>query len=193
MFHSEMPVFTKALIILTSLLVLSAGAAFGQAGYIGLYADPEGINCSVSDDGSGQVTAYVIHRAASGTTGSQWKIEASDGFDMTYVGESLSYVAMGNTQSGISMSYGSCLGSQILLCTITYVSNGSSSPCSYLQVVADPNSDSGAIEVMNCASQKNPGNGSRLYVNPDGSCACGQVNPIEETDWGRIKAMFADR
>jgi hypothetical protein len=188
-----MPNIRKAFMILTSLLVLTAGAAFGQTGYIGLYADPEGVDCTTSDNGNGQVTVYVIHRAVSGTTGSQWRIEASDGFDMTYLGESLSYVAMGNTQSGVSLSYGSCLGSQILLCTVTYATNGSSSPCSYLQVVPDPNSDSGAIEVMDCASQKYTGTGSRLYVNPDGSCECGHVNPIEETGWGRIKAMFADR
>jgi hypothetical protein len=186
-----MPNLRKTLGLLTLLVAVTAGAAFGQAGYIGLYADATGVDCTVPDNGSGQVTVYVIHHAASGTTGSQWKIAASNGFDMTYVDETMSFVAMGTTQSGVSASYGSCLSSQILLGTVTYVSHGLSTPCSYLQVVPDPNASSGAIEVMDCSSQKNAGVGSRLYVNPNGSCPCGQVNPVEETDWGRIKAMFS--
>lgn len=192
MLLSEMSNLRKVLGLLTLLMALAAGTAFGQAGYIGLYADAGGVNCTLSDNGGGSVTVYVIHHAASGATGSQWRIAASDGFGMTYLDESMSVMAMGTTQSGVMTSYGSCLNSQILLGTITYVSHGSSAPCSYLQVIPDPNAGSGTIEVTDCSSLRNAGTGNRLYVNPDGSCPCGEANPVEETDWGRIKAMFAE-
>ena len=34
------------------------------------------------------------------------------------------------------------------------------------------------------------GNGSRLYVNPDGTCPCGEVLGTAETNWGKIKALY---
>jgi hypothetical protein len=29
-----------------------------------------------------------------------------------------------------------------------------------------------------------------MYVNPDGSCDCGEVVPVEDTSWGQIKALY---
>lgn len=183
---------TKTLILLALLVAASAPGAFAQAGYIGLYADEAGTACSVTDHGGSQVNVYVIHQAVSGAAASQWRIAPGAGFAMTYLGESSPVVAMGDTQSGVSTSYGSCLASPILLATVTYISHGASASCSYLEVVADPASSSGTIEVVDCSSQRLTGVGSRLYVNPDGSCPCGQANPAQDTDWGRIKSMYAN-
>ena len=175
------------------LLLSVPAAALGQAGYIGLYADPAGTECTVADRGGGEINVYVIHKATSGAAASQWKIVSDGGFDMTYVGETWSTTAMGNTQAGVSTSYGSCMGSPILLCTVTYISHGASPSCSSLEVVPDPASVTGTIEVVDCSSHKSSGSGGRLYVNPDGSCPCGQAsNNVQSTDWGRIKAMFSD-
>lgn len=185
-----MGVFCKILLLLI-FLVAAPAAAVAQAGYIGLYADPAGTVCNVSDRGGGEVKVYVIHKATSGAAASQWKIASDDGFAMTYVGETWSTAAMGNTQSGVSASYGSCLASPVLLCTVTYMSHGASASCSSLQVVPDPASVSGTIEVVDCASHRLSGTGDRLVVNPDGSCPCGHANNVQETDWGRIKAMFS--
>jgi len=99
---------------------------------------------------------------------------------------------MGNTQSGVSASYGSCMGSPVLLCAVTYISHGASQSCSSLQVVPDPSSVSGAIEDVDCSSNRLSASDGRLNVNPDGSCPCGQASNVQATDWGRIKAMFTD-
>jgi hypothetical protein len=192
MLQSEMTGFYKMLILLTLLLIVSAGAALGQTGYIGVYADPAGTECTLSARGGGEVSVYVIHQATAGAAASQWRIVSGGGFDMTYVGEKWSAAAMGDTRSGVSVSYGSCLGSPILLCTVTYMSDGSSPSCSYLEVVADPASVSGSIEVVDCNSYRSSASGGRLNVNPDGSCPCGQAENVRDTDWGRIKAMFTD-
>ena len=183
---------SKALILMVLLVAVSASGALAQAGYIGLYADEAGTACSVADQGGSQLNVYVIHQAVSGAAVSQWRIATGAGFAMTYLGESWSVVAIGDTQSGASASYGACLGSPILLATVTYVSHGTSTSCSYLEVVADPASSSGTIEVVDCSSQRLTGVGSRLLVNPDGTCPCGQANPAQETDWGRIKAMYSN-
>lgn len=178
--------------MLTLLVALPAAGALGQTGYIGLYADPAGTECTVSDQGGGEVNVYVIHQATSGAAASQWRIVSGGGFAMTYIGEKWSYPVIGDTQVGASVSYGSCLGAPNLLCTVTYMSYGVSSSCSYLEVVADPASIGGTIEVVDCTSNRMSAPGGKLYVNPDGSCPCGQANAVQSTDWGRIKAMFTD-
>jgi len=182
---------SKALILL-ALLVTIPAAAVGQAGYIGLYADAGGTECFVSDRGPGQAQVYVVHQASAGATASQWKIVSGDGLGLTWLSESWSTVAMGDTRAGVTASYGGCETSPMLLCTITYTTNGTSSDCSYLEVVPDPSSFTGAIEVVDCASQQLAGRGGKIYVNPTESCPCGLPNPVEHTDWGRIKAMFAE-
>ena len=181
----------KVLWLLTILLVLPA-AALGQSGSIGLYADPAGTVCNVTDAGGGEVNVYVVHKATSGAAASEWKIISDSGFAMAYLGESWSTTAMGDTRSGVTTSYGACSPSPILLCTVTYMSYGASASCSSLQVVADPSSASGTIEVVDCNSNRVSASGGKLIVNPDGSCPCGQANNVQETDWGRIKAMFTD-
>jgi hypothetical protein len=178
--------------LVCAVLALTAAAASGQAGYIGLYADAGGAVCSVHDQGAGQVNVYVLHQASAGAVASQWKLVPGAGFAMTYVGESWSIVAMGDTQNGVAASYGDCLSSPILLCTVTYATNGMSASCSHLSVVPDPNSFAGVIEVTDCSSQTLTATGGRLYVNPNDSCPCGLPNPVEDSDWGRIKAMFAE-
>ncbi|MGD8414464.1 MAG: hypothetical protein PVF33_09540 [Candidatus Latescibacterota bacterium] len=187
-----MGAFRKILLLLPLLLIVSAGAALGQTGYIGVYADPAGTECMLSDRGGREVNVYVVHQATSGAAASQWRIVSGGGFDMTYLGETWSTTALGDARSGVSTSYGACLASPILLCTVTYLAHGTSSPCSYLEVVADPASVGGEIEVVDCNSNFLSGSGGRLYVNPDGTCQCGQADNVRDTDWGRIKAMFTD-
>jgi hypothetical protein len=181
----------KKLWLLTILLAVPA-AALGQAGYIGLYADPAGTVCSVADAGGGEVNVYVVHKATAGAAASQWKIVSDGGFAMAYLGETWSTTAMGDTQTGVTTSYGSCLSEPVLLCTVTYMSYGVSTSCSSLQVVPDPSSVSGSIEVVDCSSNRLTAGGGRLIVNPDGSCPCGQASNVQETDWGRIKSLFSD-
>lgn len=178
--------------LLALLALLPASIAQAQAGAIGLYADEAGTVCSVEDRGDGRVDVYVIHQAAPGAAASRWRIAAGGGFAMPYAGETWSVVAIGDTQSGATASYGACLSSPIVLARVTYVSMGASPPCAFLEVVPDPESSTGAIEVVDCASQTLVGAGSRLYVNPDDSCRCGLANPSRDTDWGRIKAMYAE-
>ena len=191
MFKSKMVTSVKALWLLAILLVVP-GAALGQGGYIGLYADEEGTQCNVTDAGTGEVNVYVVHKATTGAAASEWKIVADGGFAMAYLGESWEVTAMGDTRSGATVSYGGCMSSPVLLCTVTYMSYGVSTSCSSLQVVPDPSSTSGTIEVVDCSSNRISASGGKLIVNPDGSCPCGQANSFRDTDWGRIKAMFTE-
>ena len=63
----------KTSLFVTACILLIAGAAFGQAGGIGLYVDhPAYVQCSYDDTGDALVPVYAVHKYCPGATGSQW-------------------------------------------------------------------------------------------------------------------------
>ena len=183
----------KTLLVFAVVLVLTAGLAYGQAGYIGLFADDTGTTCDLIDAG-GTVTIYAIHMASSGATYSQWMVQGGGGFNMIWVSDNYAFICIdcGTTQEGIMVPYiGGCQASPYVMLSITYLAMGTSPTCSYLEVVADPDVASGRIEIVDCSATVLPAGGSILYVNPDGSCQCGEV-AAKETSWGKIKKLYVD-
>jgi hypothetical protein len=170
--------------------MLCAGAAYGQAGGIGLYFDtPVYATCDYADVAPALVPVYVVHKLTPGATASQFMVISGGGFNCTYTGEIIHVpVSIGSTQTGISVSYGGCVPSDILIATINYFCMGTAPVCSYLEVVPDPAAPTGTIEVVDCAFVKLIGNGGRADINSDGSCHCG--NPTTDTTWGAVKTLY---
>ena len=176
------------LILLTT--VVCASPAFGQAGYIGLFSDAGFTDCSMVDI-PGVRTIYAVHKAASGVSASQFMVEVDAGMTCASLG-TINYfpTTIGTPENGISIAYGSCLVSDIVLFEWTWSCSGTSLPCSRLEVVPDWGSISGTIEVVDCYSQKMIGNGSIMYVNANFGCDCGIVVPATPASWGQIKALY---
>lgn len=179
-------------LLLTLGILLSAGTTFGQAGYIGLFADVGYAECYLWDDEVGTKTIYAVHKAASGVTQSQFIVEVAPGFGCTEVGVTYNFpTAIGSPTGGLTIAYGSCSVSDILLftwdfqCQMTTVGD-----CIKLEVVPDPAAMTGYIEVLDCYSNRLIGNGSTLYVNPNWTCDCGEIVPSADTNWGQIKALY---
>jgi hypothetical protein len=100
--------------------------------------------------------------------------------------------SIGDVFTGISLGYGGCFSSDILLVTVNYFCQGVSPACASIEVVDDPASGTGNIESVDCDFVKWPANGSLLFVNPDGSCDCGEIIATRKTNWGRIKSLYGD-
>jgi hypothetical protein len=179
----------KALTLSVGIL-LCAGAAFGQAGAIGLYAEGTYTQCDYDDTASAIVTVYAVHKYTQGATASQWKVQAGGGFNCTYIGETPPFGVIGDTQNGIAINYGTCITSDFLLVLIMYHCTGSNPACAYLEVVPDPSAPTGKIEVIDCNLAKLTGVGSKLFINNDGTCGrpCGIAT--REANWGRVKALY---
>jgi len=130
----------KKVLVLSFCILLCTAAAYGQAGFIGLYVDsPAYVDCYPNDTAPALVPIYVVHKWTPGATASQFMIEAGNGFNCTYTGEIIAVpVSIGNTQTGLSASYGSCMASDILIATINYFCTGTSPPCATLTPVPDP-------------------------------------------------------
>jgi len=184
----------KRSLLIAVCLVFTASMVFAQPpGSIGLFVDPNASVCDVYDQVPGLVTIYVFHMYTPGATASQFMVDhvSWGAGTLTYLGETSPYgVIIGNSQTGISIAYGACVPSPNVLLTINYFGSGLTPPCSYIQVMPDPAAIPREIWVVDCQTPPNKAiaTGGDVVVNPDPSCFCNV--PVEETTWGRVKALY---
>lgn len=186
----------RPFLIIFAYIIFCAGAAFGQAGGIGLYVDQDTfVQCDYDDNEAALVPVYVVHKFCPGATASQWRVISGGGFNCTFVGETHNcfYLAMdcGNTRDGISLPYGGCVdASNLLIATMNYFCMGDTPTCAWLEVVPDPDAPTGTIEVIDCSYVKHAAVGSKIFFNNDGTCGqpCGL--PTQTSSWGQVKALY---
>ncbi len=184
-------------IAIASLLVMClAGSAYGQAGNINLYADAAYTQCNVVG-ASGLMTVYVVLENAGETTGVEYQVQNNSGGGLMYIADQNSYtLVIGNANDGVAIVFdGACLGAggaQVEVQKVLYTVLFDPAACASLDIVPDPGALSGNIERTDCQSPPNTFNpaGGKLTFNADGTCPCGSANPVEETNWGRIKALY---
>jgi hypothetical protein len=157
------------------------------AGSIYVFSDEDGNSCNFVDNGS-LVKVYVFHNNTNGATASQFRLDLM-GLPWTHLGDIWQVAtSIGTSISGVSLGYGACLTSPILLGTINFY--GSVAPlCSRIRIVADPAAPTGQIEVASCAANKLIASGGYGRVNPDATCYCGTI-AVKECTWGYIKALY---
>jgi hypothetical protein len=206
----------KTVIVISALIAFAPCSAHGQAGYIGLFSDaPAYVWCDLVDISPALVPIYIVHKGCPGATASRFMVVTGGGFNMFYTGEihhmPLTY---GDSQTGVCIQYGTCYSGDFLLITICYFGQGLSETCSRADVVADPMSASGSIEVMDCAGNTLAATSGMMYINSDGSCSCGELPgeparstlikpasaatpddfcyplPTRERTWGQVKALY---
>jgi hypothetical protein len=179
----------KRALLITVCMMFAASLAFGQAGNIGVFADPAGASCDLSNSPAGFFQAYIVHVNSPGSTASQFRVVVY-GTPLTIIGELSAYNTIGSAAAGIAVAYGPCLVSPIHALTVSYL--GISAPCDYIAIEADPTADPPAIYVTDCATPV-PNlltipQGGIGYLNNNGNCPCNV--PAEDTSWGQIKALY---
>jgi hypothetical protein len=164
-------------------------------GSIGLFADEGASSCSVYDIiPAFVITIYVVHVHTPGAAGAQFMVDHwSWGANLTVLVETVTppYIHVGNSETGISIGYGGmCVPAPNMILTISYLGSGQSLPCSYILVMPAPTAGPPGIYVTDCATPPNLLNatGGALLVNPMLDCNCSI--PVEETTWGRVKALY---
>jgi hypothetical protein len=171
--------------------VLTVHYAPPGAGIIGLYADPAGSNCNIFYTGSGLVPVYVVHTHTGGATGCEFAAPKPVCWtNAMWLSDSDPFpIQIGNSQTGKSVGYGSCRASATVVTTINYfvLAPPTQVCCSYPVV---PHPVSGHIWVGDCADNLLDARGAPAVIYPDASCLCESVVRVEETTWGRLKAMY---
>jgi len=180
----------KKALLLTLVLVCSATVAFGQAGTIGLYADPAGADCHIPDVVAGLGTVYVVHTNTAGATASQFAAPLPSCYIGVYLSDTAIFpVTIGSSQTGVAIGYGACYGSPIDILHISLFNQALTGPCCAWSVVPDPNVVSGQIEVVDCVNALLFGNGFTSYINGNDNCPC--TVATEETTWGAVKSIYS--
>ena len=156
---------------------------FGKAGAgtagasIALYTDVTGSTCSFSGNTSGVLTAYVVVKPdATGIRGVRFSAPVPACFGGIFVGEVVPspLVAIGSSQTGISIATPVCLSQPFQVLQIMYLTNGGTAPCCEYPVVADP--FTGRLEAVDCSYADTPINTMLSHFNAGVACPCGQAS-----------------
>lgn len=183
------------MILLTVAMVFCASLSFGQAGIIGTYADPSGVECNVVDATPGLLPIFVVHTLSPGATAAQFSaVVPLCMIGALWLSDTPVFaVTIGNSQTGVAIGYGTCQVSPIHILTINAFVNGISALCCAYSVGPDPAVPSGQVEVVDCFSNLGFAFGRTNTVNGTfAQCPCDLPVPVEERTWGAVKATYAE-
>jgi len=158
------------------LILLCAGTVFAQAGALCVYADPNGTNCYLEDTAPGLVTYYVVHTLTPGATAVQFKAPMPACMTgATWLSDTGAWpVTVGDSQTGVSVAYGTCQAGPILVLSINYQMSGTTpSGCAYPVLPIDSDD---YIPVVDCANEVTHINGGVTFFGAQTSCQCDE-NP----------------
>jgi len=185
----------KKVVFLAMAVVFVASMAFAQAGSVGVFADPMGLNCNLVDQAPMGLKQYmVVHVYTTGATAVQYRAKVP--VCMTATGAmwlsdtNMFAVAVGNSQIGIGIAYGSCKVGPIHTQIINVFAMGTTPACCRWIVDADPNVTSGKIEGSDCAFVVFNPTGGQAFINPNLTCQCNV--PAQDTTWGQVKSLYVE-
>jgi len=177
-------------VLLLSLAVLMVASMASAQGFFGIYSDADTYgDCNLEDVSFGLCPVYLVQHFANGISSSMM-VQDNSGLTSTGV-TTHTLLVIGNVFTGVDFSYGACLGPTVLLATLNYFCQGLAPGCTDISVVPHP--ETGVITLVDCAAVAADTQGGVLTVNGDTSCPCtGGPNPVEESSWGQIKALYTD-
>ncbi|UCH83869.1 MAG: BACON domain-containing protein, partial [Candidatus Latescibacterota bacterium] len=168
---------------------------WATGGIVGLYADPAGTDCNFYYSGAGLVSVYVVHTYTDGATALQFSAPIPDCWtNAVFLSDTDVYpVTIGSSQTGKALGYGVCISPMVQATTINYFVQGPpQQTCCIYPVLPDPNVPSGQIEMVDCNNTIRYAVGGYAVLYPDASCMCERGNvKVEESTWGRVKALYA--
>jgi hypothetical protein len=168
--------------------MFGATMAFAQAGSIGIFADPAATNCNLAAPVGGAAFYYIVHVYTPGATGSEYAAPKPACLSATWLADTNAFpVTVGNSQTGVSVGYGTCRVGPILVQTMTYLTTGATN-CCYYPVVPHP--VNGGPNVVDCAEHLLIATAGTAIINSQPTCLCDV--PVQDTTWGGVKALYTE-
>jgi hypothetical protein len=179
----------KLLLLALALVMVMSVTAYGQGGAIMLYSDLEGTSCEIAGNPGSTLFVYVYHSFTPGTTASSFRIQ-QNGTNFVYITDQAiaPTITIDNADVGGNYAYTQCVVGPHHFLNVIYSGIGLASTCATLQVVAKPTA--AFIEGVDCDDVLLVADGSTLIVNSDGTCDCGRIVPVKDTNWGQIKSLY---
>ena len=179
-------------IVLVSIAVLAlATTVFAQDGRVMLYIDAGFTTCNANAP-TGLITVYVVHDMHPGATAIQYSLTENTGGALFYIADQTQLpLNLGDSQTGIATTYGGCFTGAVHVLNVLYQIMSDPPACTGITVSPDPRLIPPAkIQSVDCNQVFKFPNASFLSFNDDGSCQCGEIVPVEATNWGRVKALY---
>jgi hypothetical protein len=191
------------LAVVVILSCLSVGTAQGTA-KIMLYSDEIGTECNIIDNSPGVISIYMYAEHAEGVFGVQFRAPLPECWTgAVWLGDivDVNKVPMGNTQIDMGLTVATVAGGSCpdpedqhhaFLGIMNFMVQGTGESCCVYPVLkaADLHPEFPGPIGVTCDSQLLGVEAGYAVINPDMSCQCTQPLPVEETTWGRIKALY---
>lgn len=165
---------------------------------IELFADQAMSECELAYSGPNFYRVHMFHTGPDAAVSSQFMApKPACWSNATWVGDTLPFIYLGNTQSGIELGYAGCLQPPIYLGSINYIVSETGPACCPYPVLPAPTSPiPGSIIFVDCNLPYgiHPAEaGQQVMINPNSSCPECELGPVaaHETTWGRVKALYA--
>jgi hypothetical protein len=179
----------KRVVFLTVAALMAASLVFAQGGSIGLFADPAGTNCNLADNIPGMVIYYAVHVNTIAATACEFAAPVPSCLKALFLSDAAVYpVTVGNSQAGVSIGYGMCLGAPITVLKLQFFAQAMTGPCCYYPVLPHP--INGGPWMVDCANTQLPATGGKGIVNANLTCQCNV--PAEDTTWGQVKSLYGE-
>jgi hypothetical protein len=180
---------------------LSIGPTAARAQYdlIAVYSDTTRTDCNVTEyEGptGWWLVFYVFHYSAGGAQGARFACPRPNCFtEYSYFGAFEPFPGVtGTPEDGVTIPYGSCLRGWTHVLTVVYYTQGNPGVgvCCEYPISPHPQSMTGSVEVLNCASNWVAASHASAFVNANASCPCEVTTGIPESDttWGGVKALY---
>jgi hypothetical protein len=179
----------KRSVILACFILLSATLVAADPGALCIFSDAGGTECNIVDNG-GMVQVYIVHAYADGAKAVQFKLDVSDA-GWTHLSDSWNFqVAIGTSINGVSVAYGACLTSPIVVGSVSFA--GASAPeGAAIRIVPDPTAE--YVQVVDCEERTLYGAGGTAYVNSAQPCVCEpNPNPMLRVEPGSLDFGYLD-
>ena len=177
-----------------AILVLFVAPATPVSGVerLSLFSDAAMANCSLEDNAAGLKSVYVGHETGSGATGSQFRVRTPDCWlGATFVTSTpgAGFSAVGDAPNDMIVSYGQCWAGSFLVATVEYYSPGAGTACCWIYLEKAPSAPLDGVVTVDCAFEPHLVTWSfQVLINENVACRCS--NPVHDSTWGRIKAMY---
>jgi hypothetical protein len=169
----------KRYLLLIGCFLMIASSA--MADHIGVYRDATGSSCNLGNiAGQFSPTATVIHWSTGGATGSRFKVTFPAG--TSFFGFNTPYVPVGALNTDLSLGYGQCLSSSIILGTINAIYGAGTGKVEKADLQP-------MILYTDCVFAELPATGGSFLVNGLGD-PC--IVAVEPSTWGKVKSLYRD-
>jgi len=154
---------------------------------LGVYGTPDGSEPVQDDEPFMLLSIYVVHSSATDVAGAEFAAPlppCADG--MIYLFDEPVWPAtVGNSQTGVSVTYGGCLSSPVHVLTIKVIGRATTPECCYYPILPHPTS--GQVRAMDCNGNWQIEATPPTFIN---GCPWWCGTPVEQSTWHKIKSLY---